>query len=410
MAIELITGLPGNCKTLYTLKHVQEWSKRDSRQVFYHGIPLTEEGKDKLGWVELEDATKWMEVPPNSIVIVDECQRIFRNRSLGSIPGKHVTDLETHRHLGIDLVFITQHPGLIDPAIRKLTQKHRHMVRIWGMEASTVHAWDAVKENCDKPAGRADSEKTKWKFDKSLYPLYKSAQVHTMKRSIPMRVKLLVLVPLAIIAAFYAVSQLVMKKTNAPTVSQAQPGLPGAAAGVSAQPVRLDPVADAREYLWKQTPRIEGRQDTAPKYDSLTVPSMVPVAAACVYQKSNSRCSCYTQQATPLAVPFNQCLDIASNGSFQEFDPNGKQGQDRERTREAVRVLDDQERMPISGASGRDVGPSHSMQNPRDGYGVLGKAGPGVRVPDFDGTQTPRAAEPQATASEGARSTRRPPF
>jgi zona occludens toxin len=408
MAIELVTGLPGNCKTLFTIKNVRDWSTRENRQVFYFGIPLTDEGKDALQWIELEDATKWMECPPNSIVIIDECQRIFRNRSLGSIPGRHVTDLETHRHLGIDLVFITQHPGLIDPAIRKLTQKHRHMVRIWGMEASTVHTWDSVKENCDKPAGRTDSEKMKWKFDKKLYPLYKSAQVHTMKRSIPMRVKLLVLVPIAIALAGYAVYRLVVKKPAAkPTVTQSQL-TPGAGALPTVQGKSFDPAADAREYLWKQQPRIEGQQYTAPKYDSLTVPSMVPVAAACVYQRSNNRCSCYTQQATPLAVPYNQCLDIASNGSFQEFDPNGRQDKERERTRDAVKVLDETERMPISGASGRDVGVPERRSG--DGYGVNGKAGPGVRVADFDGTRTPRAAEPQATASEGARSTRRPPF
>lgn len=400
MAIELITGLPGNSKTLYTLRYVWDWATKDSRQVFYNGIPFTDEGKAKLGWIELEDATKWMECPPNSIVVIDECQKIYRNRSLGSVPGRHVTDLETHRHMGIDLVFITQHPGLIDPAIRKLTQKHMHMMRIMGMEASTVHTWNEVRENCDKPAGRKDSDKKKWIFDKALYPYYKSAQVHTVKKRIPKAVFVLLAVPVALIAAFFLVKSLVLKEP--PKVApQALPGTGQGVAGSSVQSApAFDPVADARRYLWNQVPRIEGRQETAPKYDGLTVPSMVPVAAACVYQRSANRCACYTQQATPLAVPFNQCMDIAHNGSFQEFDPNGRESQDRQR--DAVTVLDSQERMPISGASTRDVGPSYSVRS-SDGYGVLGKAGPGVRVPEIEPSSTRPQPSREATARPDGR-------
>ena len=382
--IDLITGLPGNSKTLFTIAWVRDWAKRDNRQVFYSGIPLSDDGKAALGWIEIEPE-KWMEAPPNSIVIIDECQRIFRSRSLGSQPPKHVSELETHRHLGIDLVFITQHPSLIDPAIRRLTGRHRHLVRIWGLEASTVHEWPAVRDNCDKPVARKDSQKLKWKFDKSVYKLYKSAEVHTVKKNIPMRLWLVLAVPPVLVLAFWLVYQIMFKdKLDAAKKTQQQPAQvgqlapgQGGAPGVNnAKPV-FDPLADARNYVAMNTPRVTGLQHTAPKYDELTKPTAVPVPAACMH--TMDRCQCYSQQATRLDVPFNMCVEIARNGYFEDFNPNGnQQPEDRQRTARSVQVLDNQERLPISGASTRDRAPGANLA---DGYGVNGKAGPGVRVP-----------------------------
>lgn len=337
--IELITGLPGNGKTLFTISQVKAQAERENRQVFYHGIPeLT------LNWEKLEDPTKWAEVPPNSIVVIDEAQKTFRNRSLGSMPPKFVTDLETHRHLGIDLVMITQHPSLIDPAVRRLAGRHRHLIRIWGSEASTVHKWDAVKDNCDK--SRADSDKTKWGFDKSVYSLYKSAEVHTMKRSIPGRVKMLiglsfVFVALVAYMVFYLKSKTQAAPTSTPAVAAASgagPFQPGEATGLSRP---LDPLEDLRQYVHRESPRVAGLPHTAPKYDQITEPVRAPVPAACIQKGSvtsgNVDCKCFTQQGTPMAVEFNMCMEFARNGYFQDFNPDRDREQsDRAATGERV--------------------------------------------------------------------------
>ena len=329
--IELITGLPGNGKTLFTIAQVKAQAERENRAVFYHGIPeLT------LPWEKLDDPKNWASVPPGSIVVIDEAQKTFRNRSLGTVPPPFVTDLETHRHLGIDLVLITQHPSLIDPAVRRLSGRHRHMVRIWGMEASTVHKWDAVKDNCDK--SRADSEKTKWGFDKSIYTLYKSAEQHTMKRSIPTRVKLLVLVPVLLIASIWYVTTVLGKKQPV-----AVPAGPAAFAGQNvplAGPsvVKFDPVADAKLFVQMNTPRVAGLEHTAPKYDELTKPVRVPVPAACIQISSKSQCKCLTQQGTPMDIEYNMCVSFAQNGFFQEFDAD-RENSSQERTRTSQHVL-----------------------------------------------------------------------
>lgn len=367
--IDLITGLPGNSKTLWTIGYVKAWSERDSRPVYYSGIPeLT------LDWQEI-DPTKWMDCPPGAIVVIDECQRIFRNRSLGAQPPKHVVDLETHRHMGIDLVFITQHPSLVDPAIRKLTQKHRHMVRAFGMEVSTVHAWDAVRDNCDKPAARKDSDKTRWKFDRSLYKLYKSADQHTFKRSFPMRLKLLMAVPFVLAACGWFVYNTLSHRTvalPAPVVAGGVPSLPGqlvggsvAGGGVrSGRPAPFDAVADAREYVAVHTPRVEGLAHTAPVYDEITKPVRAPVPAMCIQSgEHGENCRCLTQQSTPMDVPHGMCVNFARNGFFQDFDAE----RDRKESQKAAassRIIDDRRAVPEAVMPSQVVSLSNSVVVP----------------------------------------------
>lgn len=332
--IELITGLPGNGKTLYTLSYIKAKAERENRPVFYHGIPeLT------LNWEHLEDPKQWAKCPPGAIVVIDEAQKIFRNRSMGTVPPDFVQQLETHRHLGIDLVLITQHPSLIDPAVRRLAGSHRHMVRIWGMEASTVHQWPAVKDNCDK--SRSDSEKTKWAFDKKVYGYYKSAEVHTVKRTIPGRVKLIGGLMLVLAACVWYAVSFVAKKASPPSAAVAS-SVPASSNGqvvpnnanttqtASRRPV--DPIEDAKDYVYRETPRVSGLPQTAPKYDELTKPTRVPVPAMCfqigdVRAGKQLQCRCYTQQGTPMALEFNQCIDIAQHGFFLDFDPDSKKAE-----------------------------------------------------------------------------------
>lgn len=355
--IELITGLPGNGKTLYTISTVKAKAERENRPVFYNGIPdLT------LNWERLEDPKEWAKCPPGSIIVIDEAQKTFRNRSMGTVPPEFVQQLETHRHLGIDLVLITQHPSLIDPAVRRLSGSHRHMVRIWGMEASTVHQWPAVKDNCDK--SRGDSEKTKWAFDKSVYGYYKSAEVHTMKRSIPGRVKLLAGLLLAFAVCAWYVAHYVMKKAaspppavaSAPKASPTGEFVPGNTNGTQTKaPARSDnPVADLKDYVWTNTPRVSGLPQTAPKYDQLTVPVRVPVPAACIQrgdiQKGQVSCKCYTQQGTPMQVEFNMCIEFAQHGFFQDFDAEKEKAQ-AAKVERSVEVLSSKPDAPVRAAA-----------------------------------------------------------
>lgn len=314
--ITLITGLPGAAKTLYTLAQVDALAKRDSRPVFYSGITDV----TLTGWTEVE-AEKWYECPPGSIVVIDECQRIFRPRTISKDVPRYVSELETHRHKGIDLYMITQHPMLADSALRRLSGRHLHMVRMFGMQQSTVHEWASVKDNCDKSAGRADSIKTRWRFDKKMFGSYKSAEVHTVKRSIPLRVKVLLCLPFVIAGLGYMIYKSFDKKIH-PVEAVAMVGaVPGSAAS-KGKPKATDALADAKEFAFQHTARVVGLDVTAPRYDEITKPITAPYPAACVH--AANRCTCFSQQATRLAVPAALCEQIVAEGFFVDFDPGGK--------------------------------------------------------------------------------------
>jgi len=354
--IELITGLPGNAKTLYAIGEVKRRAEAEGRPVYYAGIKeLT------LDWQPV-DPEKWMDVPDGSIIVIDECQKVFRNRSLGSVPPKHVTELEEHRHKGLDFYLITQHPSLIDPAIRRLTQTHKHLIRIFGMEASTIHKWNVCIDNPDKSNFRKDSEKTRWGFDKSIYGYYKSAEVHTMKRSIPVRFWFLLSLPLLLLLAAYMVYRITIARSPSGTLPDSSsaaaaahgkqtgragsfsdalsgdvPGRNSERLGRSEKGDDFDPMQDAKHFVAMNTPRVEGLAFTAPKYDELTKPDAVPVPAMCIEFRGS--CTCKSQQATPLDVKDSMCREFARNGFFREFDPD-RDRRESERTARSVRVLE----------------------------------------------------------------------
>jgi zona occludens toxin len=374
--IELHTGLPGNGKTLYTIAWLKERAKREQRPVFYSGITLTQQGEQELGWQQI-DAEKWMEAPPGALVVIDEAQRVFRPRGNGKEVPPHVAALETHRHGGVDLILITQHPMLIDNAVRRLAGKHRHVMRVFGTQSANIHEWDAVRVDCEKPGRREDSVKHAWRYDKIVYALYKSAELHTVKRSIPMRLYLLALVPLLLAAAgwyMYHFTQTFTQKGGSAVPKAEAAGVPAGASkgGVNApgrnvQGGAFDPVADAKQYVDMVTPRVHGLPHTAPKYDEVTRPTTAPVPAACVYSIKSGICQCYTQQGTKMDVDRAMCVEIAHNGYFEDFD------RDRNARREkSLAVLDrGGDSLPLSRADTRDR-PMVAVLD-ADGYGVLGK-------------------------------------
>ena len=128
----LITGTPGSSKTSHT---IARYLNEKSRPIYYRGIRLTEEGKQKLGWHELDDeqAKSWHEhVPDGAIVILDEAQQLFPVRAPAKRVPPGLQALETHRHHGWDVEFITQEPTLLDSHARKICNEQFHYSRPFG--------------------------------------------------------------------------------------------------------------------------------------------------------------------------------------------------------------------------------------------------------------------------------------
>jgi hypothetical protein len=326
--IYLRTGQPGVGKTLFALKDWRDIAEKDNRPVYYSGIDC-----NVPGWVELPDATKWQDVayvtapdgtktPSKAIIIIDEAQRVFRPRHTGSAVPAHVQALETHRHLGIDLVLLTQHPKLLDSNVRRLVGVHKHYVRVFGSEAANEHQWEECNEDPDK--SRADSISKIRAYPKEVYAWYKSAEVHTHKRRIPVRIILLPVLVLVAIASVIGVgywvktrlfrsSSEVLSTTGAQKPIEKVGERPGAASSSSSDRRAMT----TPEYLQAHQPRIPGLAHTAPIYDGVTQVKVAPAPQACV--SSGDRCECFTTQATRLQVPRDLCLQIVREGFFMQW-------------------------------------------------------------------------------------------
>lgn len=303
--IYLTTGQPGAGKTLWTIAYIKQLAERENRPVYYSGISDL-----KLPWIELDKPEEWFKLPQGSIIVIDEAQRLFRPRGTGSSTPEYVAQLETHRHHGFDIFVITQHPMLVESNVRRLVGKHWHVMRAFGMHRATVHEFTNIKDNPDK--SRTGSIRHEWKYPPEVFSFYKSAELHTHKRSIPVRVWMLIGIPFVIVPlVWFLVVRL--NPANAPASRLAE--TPKAFEQGGRQDVSR-PLTTG-EYVSLQIPRINDLPQSAPRYDEITQPVSAPKPVSCVESASRG-CKCFSQQATPLAVSDNTCRMIVKQGWFDD--------------------------------------------------------------------------------------------
>lgn len=336
--ITLGTGLPGNGKTLFMLKYIADKAIKENREVFFHNINLLD--VDPVNKWQSFDAEKWMDLPHGSIIVIDECQTVFPIKPNGAQLPPHYEQLAVHRHKGFDIFLITQHPTLIANFVRRLVGQHFHSVRKFGFERATVYEWSTCNPAPETISSQKSAVPLKWAYPKEVYAWYKSAEVHTVKKRIPAKVLLAVLFVFAVIGAGLFALHRYQHRFDKPAVAAAG-GAVSAVAPVQSALVAnsaghpegwADPVSDLKGYVWKETPRVVGLPQTAPKYDQLTTPTRVPVPAACIQRGSvrdggQISCKCFTQQGTPMDVRMDMCVEFARNGFFQDFDPDKDKAQ-----------------------------------------------------------------------------------
>jgi zona occludens toxin len=294
--IELRTGLPGNGKTLSMVQELAamqvKWDKGDesARPVFVHNVkdlilphsplPVIEEKNPKTGGIKrLPD---WDNVPDGSLVIIDECQDLFPPRSSQSEAPPHVAWLNTHRHRGVDLVLITQHPKLIDSAVRALVGKHKHYRRMFGSSRSVVYEWDGC---ADSLTGMKNAVTTYWKFPADAFKWYKSAEVHTKQKfKLPMWMGI-PLVGLVLMAFFVprAYSVLVNGVQGKEIAQESKPHI------VKKTEVSENPLAQGSGAI-APAPAAPMAPVTLP----ISLPE-VPRYKGCITDPERTRCSCLTE-------------------------------------------------------------------------------------------------------------------
>lgn len=127
--------------------------------------------------IDAERLMNWHEwAQPGDVILYDEVQEVWRPRALGKDVPACVAALETHRHLGVDIILVTQHPMLLDSNVRRLTNQHIHLRRIT-KTCAYVYEWDGCSVN--PGATKSAVNGRLWWHPKKAYALYKSAQLHT---------------------------------------------------------------------------------------------------------------------------------------------------------------------------------------------------------------------------------------
>jgi len=362
----LRTGLPGAGKTLNAIREIDLEHQADPdnpavrlnkdpdhpelppRTIYYYGIPDLKADRLKSKWVEFDTPEEWFKLPDGSVIVIDEAQRVFGNDGTRARPEK-VTRFETHRHQGLDIHLITQHPSLLSTPVRKLVGKHINFIRPYGREKGIFrHEYEFCIDSPEKRANFKQAQEERVTLDPTYFGVYKSSTVHTHKPVTPSYIKklplliVLTLIPLVLLIALFwsVIHDARQTQEEARARSNDQQEEQGAGAPVAAQESRKDsskPVT-ADDYIEDRTPRIAAVASSAPRYDELTKPRDFPRMHCAssddprMVAKSRNRglpvgrhasgeeytCSCYTQQATRVQTTAEFCLDVVRNGIFDD--------------------------------------------------------------------------------------------
>lgn len=300
--LNLITGVPGSGKTLFTLYSLKDIK---DRPIYYHNI---EDLDPQLGWIPLKDPFNFhKEVPDGAIIIIDEVQQVFRQRPPKNPVPDALQFIETHRHHGIDIYFITQLPKFLDHHARGLAGQHIHFHRNFSMPFATQYTFQRYTDIEDRRALHT-GQKTRFTYPKKIFGLYKSAEFHTHKRTIPKKAFFfLALIPVVIFSLYstfdYFANFDVASESNALTQS---------AISNNSLPVK----SSSEFWTTALTPQVPGLPFTAPLYKAENSVNDIPMIKGCLEWSSGDGCACYTQQGTRIQMELAQCRHFIRNPYF----------------------------------------------------------------------------------------------
>jgi zona occludens toxin len=263
-----------------------------------------------------DDLSKWEELPDNSVVLVDEAQRLVPFLGMRAPPG-WVEAFTRHRHRGFDFWFVTQHPKLIDSTVRRLAGGHTHLHRTFGGGGGTKYFWEWCQDDPYYQGNKKMAVRSLYRHDHKLFPLYKSATEHTHKRRIPWVIYALVLFGvLGLVGLFNVIGNTPgMGKNKAHIAGSAEPEL----SAQGRQGEALPPPPPGQSPSVNSTslvPRVTGIPWTAPAYDALTAP-VEPPRLFCLI--GSNGCRCYTQQVTRVDTPPAICRSIVEHGIYEPW-------------------------------------------------------------------------------------------
>jgi hypothetical protein len=307
-----ITATPGSGKTLYVINKLKDIK---DRKIYYHGIPeLT------LDWIELKDPVNYPdEITDGSIVVIDEVSDHFPVRSPKQSVPLGVEFIRKHRHRGIDIYFITQHPTLLDHQARRLVGNHVHLQRNFGLARAVMYQHNQLIDITNWHELQ-QCEKTQFKYPVDVYPLYKSAEVHTVQRKLPKKLLLFIPLLLLVFGGIYSVYNTLfsLDASGSSATSETPSSVDSSAvAGVNDSLFSTKKQSKKIDWLNDFVPAVAGLPHTAPAYQSIAKVTAMPIVVGCVSQ--SKQCKCYTSQGTPVDMSIDACFLRIAHTAFNPF-------------------------------------------------------------------------------------------
>jgi zona occludens toxin len=205
--ITVITGTPGAGKTLYAVsklitplvgtqvpQEVDGVTTMHPRTIYTninglqldhelveHGPTWNKDAQDTGHNLGLHNWHEWAK--PGSVIVVDEFQKLWPPRPNGASVPPDVSALDTHRHMGVDFILLTQNVMNVDRHVHGLCNRHLHIRRLANMGLATVYEWDMLSKALQF---KSAMNRTAWRYKKADFAKYRSAQLHTKQpRSLP---------------------------------------------------------------------------------------------------------------------------------------------------------------------------------------------------------------------------------
>ena len=351
----LQTGVPGSGKTSsiiallmqdesYTHYTDSEGVKRE-RPLFTNGIPDLKIEHNELTDEQIKEQPFQDFLPYGSLVVIDEAQRLFPTRSAAAKVPPYIEALVTHRHHGLDIVFITQHPSFLDSFVRRLVQRHMHIsIKPVGRK---LYEWNECVDQPESSQNIARAIEVNFKLPKEAFGMYKSAEIHTKpKRRLPKSLIFLIFFLPALLGygwyTYTRMSAKFMEQENAEVVSTetSDNGQNPQTDGQSKGGQNYKTADNGRTNLQNGqnltpemfVPTIPERVESKPIYNSIRQVQQYERLAACI-DGGKSGCTCYTDQATKIKeIPQKECKQYAKDGlPFDPFRQSGTsvKGKDR---------------------------------------------------------------------------------
>lgn len=329
--IILITGVPGSGKTsslvhmLMTDKTLTEYTDNDGqtkpRIIYVNGIDELKINHQLLTDEQIKEKPFQDYLPYASLVVIDEAQRLFSTRSASTKIPPYIEALALHRHHGLDIVLLTQHPSFLDVFVRRLVQRHIHIsIKSVGRK---IYEWNECVDNPDNPAQIIRATERTFVLPKKAFDQYKSAEVHTKpKRRLPTVFYFFGFLIIVLIVLGWFVYKRMSERfdlDNSSQISNQETTYQSSNTLSKEEATTYKTTANNNSLNFEMfIPRIPERPESKPIYDSIRQVKTFEYPVACV--KSEENCHCYTEQATLIKeITDVFCEDYIEYGHFNPY-------------------------------------------------------------------------------------------